>query len=369
MAWSELTFSLFCILFIKYLINFSIEIKEKDFYLLSVIVALSCLQRYIGVAMVPTALAVILLLVKIPVSKRIQYSIKLLMISLTPLFLWLLRNYLLTSTISGPRINSSYSFQHNITKTLDVITSWIIPSFEPFNFRMIFAGVLFLILISISISRYYKTNSGKINMILVQAVYLLIYIACIILLSSFSSLDPIPYRYLAPVYIIFICLLFIFLETASEWMNEKIRIKYFGQYVLILLCTVWYFYVIIDNYKNIVFIVKNGAGYSSNKWRLSPILKFIENNPINGNIYSNAPDAVYIISGQKGGWIPRRKKGFDDFRKMMTRDGNNYIVWLNNVKERSYLYDIKEISHNLVLINQGHFPDGDIFILYDKNKS
>ena len=76
MAWSELIFSLFCILFIKYLINFSIEIREKDFYLLSVVVALSCLQRYIGIAMVATALAVILLLVKIPVSERLKYSIR-----------------------------------------------------------------------------------------------------------------------------------------------------------------------------------------------------------------------------------------------------------------------------------------------------
>lgn len=369
MAWSELIFSLFCILFIKYLIDFSIENRRKDFYLLSVIVALSCLQRYIGVAMIPTALAAILLLVKMPVSERIKYSVKLLIISLTPLFLWVFRNYMLTSTISGRRITSSYSFQHNIYKTFDVITSWIIPSFSPFHIRLIFTGILFFILISVTISKYYKKNSGTINILLIQSVYFLIYALFIIILSSFSSLDPIPYRYLATVYIIFICFFFMLLETASEWMNEKIRINNFGKYVIILLCTVWYLSVITNNYKNVMFTVRNGAGYSSNTWRLSPTLKYIKNNPLNGIIFSNAPDAVYIISGIKAEWLPRRDEGFDNFKKMTTRAGNKYVVWLNNVTERSYLYDIRDILNNLNLINRDRFPDGDIYILYDRNKS
>lgn len=164
--------------------------EEKDFYILSVIVAVSCLQRYIGVAMVPTALAAVLLLVKIPLSERIKYSIKFLIISLTPLFFWLLRNYMLTSTMSGPRTASSYSFQHNIAKTFDVITAWFIPSFMSLNIRLIFAGILFFILISIGIITYFKKNSSKVNIILIQAVYFLIYTIFIIILSSFSSLDP-----------------------------------------------------------------------------------------------------------------------------------------------------------------------------------
>ena len=369
MAWSELIFSLFCILFIKYLINFSIEIRKKDFYLLSVIVALSCLQRYIGIVMIITALVVILRLVKIPLFERLKYSITLFIISLTPLLVWLFRNYILTSTISGPRITSSYSFQHNIAKTFDVITAWFIPSFAPFHIRLIFAGILSFILISIAISTYYTKNSSKINMILIQAVYILIYAMFIIILSSVSSLDSIPYRYLAPVYIIFICFVFILLETASEWLNEKIRIKNFGKYVVILLCLALYLYAITNNYKDIMFTATNGAGYSSNSWRLSPILKYIKNNPLNGKIYSNAPDAVYILSGIKAEWVPRREEGFDNFKKMTMRAGNNYVVWINNVNERSYLRDIKDISNNLGLINHGHFPDGDIYLLYDKNNS
>ncbi|MDP3283426.1 MAG: hypothetical protein Q8M56_03250, partial [Desulfobacterales bacterium] len=336
---------------------------KKDFYILSVIVALSCLQRYIGVAMVPTALASILLLVKIPVSERIKYSIKFLIISLTPLFLWLFRNYMLTSTMSGPRTASSYSFQHNIAKTFDVITAWFMPSFMSLNIRLIFAGILFFILISIGIITYFKKNSSKVNIILIQAVYFQIYTIFIIILSSFSSLDPTPYRYLAPVYIIFICLVFILLETASEWLNEKIRVKNFGEIVVILLCLVWWLYPITNTYKYIMFTAKNGAGYSSNGWRLSPILKYIKNNPLNGKIYSNTPDAVYILCGVKAEWVPRRVEGFDNFKKKTMRDDNNYIVWLNNVIWRPYLHDIKEISNNWDLINHSHFPDGDIYLL------
>lgn len=369
MAWSELIFSLFCILFIKYLANFSMEIRKKDFYLLSIIIALSCLQRYIGITMVVTALVVILLSVKIPLSERLRYSIKLLIITLTPLLVWLFRNYMLTSTLSGPRIASSYSFQHNISKTFDVLTSWLIPSYVPFHIRLIFAGILSFILISIAISTYYKKNSGKINMILIQAGYILICVIFIIILSSVSSLDPIPYRYLAPVYIIFICLVFCLLEIALEWLNEKVNIQNFGKYVVVLLCLAWWFYPITNAYSYIMFTAKNGIGYSSNSWRLSPILKYIKNNPLSGKIYSNAPDALYILCGIKAEWSPRREEGFGNLKKKTMPDGNKYLVWLNNVNWRSYLYDINEISHNLGLMNHSRFPDGDIYQLYDRNKS
>ncbi|MBU2623907.1 MAG: hypothetical protein KKD92_16500 [Proteobacteria bacterium] len=313
--------------------------------------------------MVATAIAVILLLVKTPVSERIKYSIKLLIISLTPLFLWLLRNYMLTSTISGPRITSSYSFKHNITKTFDVITSWFIPSFVPFHMRLIFAGILFFILISIAISKYYKKTSSKINMILILAGYFLIYVLFVIILSSISSLDPIPYRYLAPVYIISICLIFILLEVASEWLNVNVSIKNFGKYTVILLCLVWWSYPITNTYQYIMFTANNGAGYSSNNWRLSPILKYIKNNPLNGKIYSNAPDALYILCGIKAEWVPRRVKGFDNFKKKTMGDDNNYVVWLNKVNWRPYLHDIKDISNNWGLINHSRFSDGDIFLI------
>jgi len=56
-------------------------------------------------------------------------------------------------------------------------------------------------------------------------------------------------------------------------------------------------------------------------------------------------------------------------KKKTMRDGNSYIVWLSNINERSYLYDIKDISNNLGLINHGHFPDGDIYLLNNKNNS
>jgi hypothetical protein len=265
--------------------------------------------------------------------------------------------------MSGPRTASSYSFQHNIAKTFDVITAWFMPSFMSLNIRLIFAGILFFILISIGIITYFKKNSSKVNIILIQAVYFQIYTIFIIILSSFSSLDPTPYRYLAPVYIIFICLVFILLETASEWLNEKIRVKNFGEIVVILLCLVWWLYPITNTYKYIMFTAKNGAGYSSNGWRLSPILKYIKNNPLNGKIYSNTPDAVYILCGVKAEWVPRRVEGFDNFKKKTMRDDNNYIVWLNNVIWRPYLHDIKEISNNWDLINHSHFPDGDIYLL------
>jgi hypothetical protein len=367
MAWSELIFTLFCILFVGYLAKFSTDTKKKDFYIVSIIIALSCLQRYIGIVMVPTALAAILLSARIPLPERLKYSIKLIIISLIPLFIWLFRNYTLTSTISGPRITSSYSLQHNIARTFDVITSWIMPSLEPFNIRLIIAAIILLILFPAVIQTYYGKYGRTINIISIQAGYFLIYASFVVILSSVSSLDPIPYRYLAPVYIIFICLVFCILDISSEWLNEKLGIKYLGKYAVILLCLVWCSYSLNKTYTNVMLYVKNGAGYSSYSSKFSPILKDLKRNPLDGKIFSNAPDAVYILGGIKAEWIPRREEGIDKFKKNITKEGDKYIVWFNYVVGRTYLYNIREISNDIKLINKRHFQDGDIYLIESRH--
>jgi len=118
-----------------------------------------------------------------------------------------------------------------------------------------------------------------------------------------------------------------------------------------------------------MFSAKNGNGYSSKGSISSPILKYIKKNPLDGKIYSNAPDAVYILSDMKAEWIPRREEGFDNFKKMIMKVGKEYIVWFYNVNGRSYLYDIKDISDNLKLIHHSNFPDGDIYIIKSKTEN
>jgi hypothetical protein len=52
-----------------------------------------------------------------------------------------------------------------------------------------------------------------------------------------------------------------------------------------------------------------GQGYHDAKWRSSPTMEMLRKLPAHVTIYSNAPEAVYILTGRSTLWLPHRKGG------------------------------------------------------------
>lgn len=201
MAWTEPLFVLFVLL---YLVFFDIYVRKgsKVFLLLtSLSVALACLTRYIGVVLILVGVIEIAILNKKQIRSRIIDMLGFIVISAVPIALWLIRNYLISGTLTGPRAISTHSFYQNIHSMLNNILGWYFPGRlqSLYIFAVIFSIIGFLIgiyYLDIWIKR--KPNlSWQTPFIILIAIYIIFLVAS----SKTSFLQLIDSRYLSPVFI------------------------------------------------------------------------------------------------------------------------------------------------------------------------
>jgi hypothetical protein len=151
------------------------------------------------------------------------------------------------------------------------------------------------------------------------------------------------------------------LENVSCWLSKHLTTGKLRVYVIVLICSFWLTHPVLTAYKYVQRRVHKGAGYfTSVKWKESPLIERIHNQTINGTIYSNAPDAIYILCGINANWCPRISENLSVL-KIKSTQTDNYLVWFNNVFWRSSYYNLKKISLNLELEETERFPDGNIY--------
>lgn len=91
-------------------------------------------------------------------------------------------------------------------------------------------------------------------------------------------------------------------------------------------------------------------------------MKWLQIHSLNGQIYSNAPDAVYILTGITARMSPNRRTDISQFWESMSLEDDNYLVWFNN-NPRSYLYDVQEVASMLKIEEVVVLSDGAIYLL------
>ncbi len=121
-----------------------------------------------------------------------------------------------------------------------------------------------------------------------------------------------------------------------------------------------------------------GQGYHDRKWRTSPTLAALESVPVGTPIYSNAPDAVYLLTGRPTIWLPRReawqedgggandasrrgafRKAVDDVRAALAAGGR--IVYLDRVAWRGASPRADDLERALPVRADVNTVDGRIY--------
>ena len=147
MAWTEPVFVLLIVLFLRQMAAFLREPTGSALVKGAVLAALCSLQRYTGVTAILTGAVVVLLpRLQDPLAARLKRLIGFACLACAPLAAWAVRNYALTSMLTGsPRIPSRYSLGENITCAADTLTRWFSPATVPLAIRAIGMGVILLL--------------------------------------------------------------------------------------------------------------------------------------------------------------------------------------------------------------------------------
>jgi hypothetical protein len=369
MVCSEPLFILLVILFIICLLKFLSEKRWHILVLLSIIAALSCIQRYIGVTLVFTGVvSIIFLLPKTSFSRKLRYGIVFCAVSITPLFIWIVRNYILAGTFFGSRLSSDYSLSHNIYRTLDVVTTWFLPQETPFYMRMIGACLMALLIIGATL--YFRSKRNGYT-----GIFILIYSFFLISTATKVAFNMIDDRLLSPIYVFIVFLILIGAEDISNSLNRLSK-KRLATNIIITLCAIWLAYPSFRVFRQISLRMVYGAGgYNTVTWQESPLIERLKVQPLAGAIYSNAPDAVYLFTGKKAKMIPsstRRnglpkndEEGLWRFKESLKLNNRSYLIWFFNTK-RAYLCDIDDLRSIFTLERIASFSDGTIYLFKQK---
>lgn len=152
LAITELLFILFLVFYLIATETFLKKNNTISLIILSLIVALACLTRYIGVILIFTGIINIFSKRNKCLITKVRQIFIFSAITTIPLFAFLLRNYLSTGAAAGYRDVSKLHILHNIGLAVNTIYYWYVPTDISLNnltliVLMIIMGILTILLL------------------------------------------------------------------------------------------------------------------------------------------------------------------------------------------------------------------------------
>ncbi len=207
---------------------------------------------------------------------------------------------------------------------------------------------------------------------LVLALFVVLYLAFLVLSVFIEANLPLYARYMVPAYVVIVPLLTILIYRVL-FSGRSLRIAQRGAVALLVASLAvtstaragkW----IADAYQE-------GLGYASRTWRESPIIAEVKKLDPSTLVYSNAADAILVLTGRHTRYIPTKyvmRTGkapsvpfltqMEAMRADLVRNGG-VVVFLDGRKERAHLASEKDLLTDLSLEQVMAVRDGRIYRL------
>ena len=368
-AWTEPMFNLLVLFFLIAAIKAGKTPERKDILLLSILAALATMTRYIGVTLIGFYL-LWLWIGGLPTKTKLKYSLFFGGLSIAPLIIWLIRNYSITSTLTGYRASSSVPVFKNILYTLDTFSSWLFTTSLNVELRIIIFCLLlalfFIFLVRAGSSLMPSENAKEKLQLL--GLFVLFYVLYLIIVSSIVAFDRIDYRLLSPVYVPVLLFVIVAIDSVNisrRWLKQTAAI----------FPVLWIIFLSFGLFKEVRDAISEGAGgYSTISWQNSELAGYLRKNPPDGITYSNIPDGIYVLTGLPATMSPGKyhynspESKIDDFDLLTTKldeQENIYLAWFRHNSGRR-LYEPDELSSNFELILIVEKSDGEFYRIRNK---
>lgn len=341
----------------------------------SVFFGLAVMTRYVGLILWIPMLLMIFFFSNQSMKKKIRDSIIFLVISLTPIFLWLMRN----GSIKGSRTDQGATLHlagvEHVKQLISSLLSYWIPVYGN---TAIVKGILFgalvgffsfvLFLFFKNINAYLKMKRDADANLMAQVFsfsFCIVYVLFLfIIISFFNAHTPLSTRMILPVYIFGLIGVF---ATVKPYLKGKYRrvIVMLGVGVIVIL-----------SINKLVIKAKErrveGAGFTSVAWRNSDIMAVVTAIPADVEIYSNGDYVIRFLTQRSAKSIPKKSSletleknaAFgNDFLQMQLdlMQDKAVIVIFDQMKWRDVLPTKQEIQTKCKVSEWMRFKDGVIY--------
>jgi hypothetical protein len=378
MAWSEPLFITFCILGLLTLGKYIDNPRPILLVTSSVVISMGFLARYVGISLISAGTAGILLLNEEKYYKRIINSFTFFVISCFPMALWFIRNLYVGGTMTNRKMAFHPVTYRNLKIGLYTISKWIFPA----SFPGILGAIILLTLVTtlvilniIILSNEKNKWGGQLNKKDITkfphllALFTLFHLGLLIVsISFFDAHTPLNLRTLSPVYVIVLILVFCQANKLLAYQRSRRLL----QATSIIICIAIIGIYLSQNTTRISKFNRTGLGYASRFWKQSQIIQKVKDLPSEIEIYSNGPDAIYILTGKPAYFIPSKvdpgtrlvnKNYLSELSRMreQLKHKKGVIVYFYVGRRRWYLPSIYELKSILQLKLLIHGTDGAIY--------
>lgn len=143
--------------------------------------------------------------------------------------------------------------------------------------------------------------------------------------------------------------------------NQR-RKKWIGQAAISGIICIWLLYPIIQTGVYVETRIDSGAGgFNSDYWRESPLVQRLRLNPLDGTVYSNVPQILYILTATSNTPHPLiLPDSPEDFE--VSSNEPTYLVWMERGEFRS-AQSYRTVVSKYTLVEQANYKDGGIFLI------
>lgn len=295
---------------------------------------------------------------------------------------WLVRNYVLTGTLTGPRPPAAATLGENFLDAGATLARGFLPGNGSSYISAEAAMAVFLALVAalpVAGILMRRRLSGpddspgapaSVGASLLPAYLLtIVYVVYVIAAASLAAVEPISTRYLAPVYPIVISATAIACGRMIAGLGLSRRgavavaafvIASAGMFQIQSLYAAY-----IVNWSRQV-----GLGYNDQRYRQSPLLQYAAARADDGTMQaSNYPELVWHVTGQPCINLPRRSgyrsrndirtASLDDFGHALDRFGTLRVIWVEPAPED--FMPVAELAGYVKLDLQACLSDGAVY--------
>ena len=206
-----------------------------------------------------------------------------------------------------------------------------------------------------------------------------IYTTLLAVISTITAHDGINDRYMSPVYVPIVLIILYFFEQRVAGSAGYICVRRFGlagrlrmQELAVAILLAWLAFLSLRVARTATQLMQTGLGYNHISWRTSETVSYLREKIVASGddtlIYSNNPEAVYILSGVSVSGSPEAK-GYNSSEPRRpvasiagTWPGSRaaFLVWFHNTG-RAHLFEVDELEQiaNIVVVDS--LSDGTIY--------
>lgn len=333
--------------------------------------------RYAGITVV-ASLVIVVLARRAALSMRVRDAALCGFIAAAPIAPWLASNYMGNGRPIGPRGIPEGTWWSNLGDVVNTLSTWLLPSRFPISVRI--TGLLLVTLLTCFLFRLARRPAAvkelcrrtDSNGLLVFLCFTFVYLGILIVAAStVLDIEPLNHRYLAPAYIPLIVIVTRIVDWNVATLSER-----FGSVFVNLALIASVLYPVASTARRISDYEVAGPGeFSRSVWQESELMQYLRDHPLSGNVFTNEPYAVYLMTRLTLLEAPAARKYRSltpvppSLMELNLQNGqSDLLVWFDH-SIRDDLVTVQELRQRYQLQEMQRLEDGAVYTVSPRPRS